>query len=199
MWKELCLEVFDLDSADLEWDRTTYLVLIFFPEGYEHALGMNVSEDGRSYGTSPGIEPLDVHYGRVEATRKRVPEEVLSHRLACVAIAFYQYLRDFGSTWKRLAKPEDRRSFLQRLRAETPSQSDDYGAIQPLHMSAYVKLAWALTILHRVLLKARKSKNLINHLSKAVIPCPVYVLFPRRTRRVRRTIEAYLEKVYRLF
>lgn len=158
-------------------------------------LDMNLCEDGRSCGTSPGIEPLDVHYGRVEATRKRVPEEVLSHRLACVAIAFYQYLCDFGFTWKRLAKTEDRRNFLRMLRAEIPSSTPDFEGIQPLHTSTYVKLAWALTILHRVLLKARKSNNLINHLSKAVIPRPVYILFPRRTRRVRRTIEAYLEKV----
>jgi hypothetical protein len=197
IWRELCLEVFGLDSTHSEWDYTTYLVLDFFPEGYEHAneffKDSEVLEDGRSARVAPGIEPLDVHYGRVEATRKHVAEDVLSHRLACVAIAFYQYLCDFGSTWKHLAKAEDRRSFLRRLRAETPLH--EFEAIQPLYTSTYVKLAWALKILHRVLLKARKSNNLINHLSKAVIPCPVYVLFPRRTRRVRRTIEAYLKKV----
>jgi len=200
MWKELCLEVFDLDSMDSKWDETTYIVLDFFPEGYEHANvnldefgGDEVFEDGRSFRSSPGIGPLDVHYGRIEATRKLVPEDVLSHRLACVAIAFYQYLCNFGSTWKSLAKAEDRRSFLQELQFEIPS--DEYEAVQPLYTSTYVKVAWALTILRRVLLKAKKSNNLINHLSKAVIPCPVDVLFPRRTRSLRRTIEAYLEKV----
>ena len=196
IWKELCLEVFDLDSTDSEWDQTTYFLLEFFPEGYVDAsefVDDEVFVDGGPPWTSPGIEPLDVHYGRVEATRKHVPEDVLSHRLVCVAIAFYQYLCDFGSTWKHLAKPEDRQSFLRRLRAETSL----YGsrAIQPLYISTYVKLVWALRILHRVLLKARKSNNLINYLSKTVIPCPVYVLFPRRTRRVSKTIEAYLEKV----
>jgi hypothetical protein len=196
MWNELCLEVFDLDSTDSEWDGLTYLVLDFAPEGYENAnrvRGDEVSEDGRVAWCSPGIEPLDVHYGRVEATRKLVPEDVLSNRLACVAIAFYQYLCDFGSTWKSLAKPEDRQSFLQELRLEIPS--DEYEAVQPLYTSTYVKVAWAVTILRRVLFKARKSSNLINYLSKAVIPCPVDVLFPRRTRSLRRAIEAYLEKV----
>jgi len=202
MWNELCLEVFDLDSTDSEWDGLTYLVLDYFPEGYEHANvhfyefgGDKVFEDGRSARCSPGIEPLDVHYGRVEATRKLVPEDILSHRLACVAIAFYQYLCDFGSTWKSLAKPEDRQSFLQELRLEIPS--DEYEAVQPLYTSTYVKVAWAVTILRRVLFKARKSSNLINYLSKAVIPCPVDVLFPRRTRSLRRAIDAYLEKVQR--
>jgi hypothetical protein len=203
MWKKLCLEVFQLDSTDSEWDGLTYLVLDFAPEGYEHAnrvRGDEVSEDGRSSRCSPGIEPVDVHYGRVEATRKLVPEEVLFHRLACVAIAFYQYLCDFGSTWKSLAKPEDRQSFLQELRLEQESFELSYASfelydVQPLYSSTYVKVAWALTILHHVLLKARKSSNLINHLSKAVIPRPVDVLFPRDTRSLRRAIEAYLEKV----
>jgi len=199
MWEELCLEVFDLDSTDSEWDKTTYLVLDFFPEGYEHANefgGDQVFENGRIAECSPGIEPLDVHYGRVEATRKLVPEDILSDRLACVAIAFYQYLCDFGSTWGSLAKPEDRRSFLQELRFEIPSKEDE--AVQPLYTSTYVKVAWALTILRCVLSKAKKSNNLINHLSKAVIPCPVDVLFPRRARGLRKTIEAYLEKVQHL-
>ena len=225
LWEELCLEVFGLDFTDSDWDLRSYIVLGFYPEGYERAnkegSGEEVREDGRRFGTSPGIEPLDVHYGRVEATRRCVPEDVLSHRLSCVAIAFYQYLCDFGSAWKKLAKPEGlhivarksvhrpwltsrrtgrnlgRRSFLRRLQGETPSQG--YKALQPTHISTYVKLAWTLKILHQILFMARKSNDLINHLSKAVIPYPVYILFPRHTRRVRRTMEAYLEKVYCLF
>ena len=220
LWNVLCCEVFGLDFTDSEWDLGNYIVLGFFPEGYEHAKENGVEEiheDGRGPRTSPGIEPLDVHYGRVEATRKCVPEDVLSHRLSYVAMAFYQYVCDFGSSWKKLANPEGRdimarksmhrpwltsrrtgrnfgrRSFLRRLRGEMSSYG--YGALQPPHISTYVKLAWALKILHHVLFMARKSNDLINYLSKAVIPYPVYILFPRHTRRVRRTIEAYLEKV----
>lgn len=163
-----------------KWDRDTYHVLEFFSEHaikVHHLNGNEVHKGRRGIRTSPGIELLDVHYGHVEVTRKCVPEDVLSHRLSCVAITFYQYLCDFSSAWKNLAKPEGlhimarksvhrpwltrqqtgrnlgRQSFLQRLQGEIPPY--EYKALQPPHISAYMKLAWTLKILHCVVLMAK--------------------------------------------
>ena len=52
---------------------------------------------------------------------------------------------------------------------------------------------WTLDLLHHTLQKAMKSEELTRALSKLFIPPLAHILFPRRTKRVRRAVEAYLE------
>ena len=52
-----------------------------------------------------------------------------------------------------------------------------------------------LDILRRILHKARRSNELTRELSKPFIPSSAILLFPLRIKRVRKAVDAYLEKV----
>jgi hypothetical protein len=53
---------------------------------------------------------------------------------------------------------------------------------------------WTLDLLYHTLCKAMKSNELIKELSKPFIPSIAPIFFPRRIKRVRRAVAAYLEK-----
>lgn len=65
-------------------------------------------------------------------------------------------------------------------------------------MEAYRMYMWTLYLLYRTLGKAMKSKDLIKVLSRPFIPSQAYFLFSRRIKRVRKAVDAYLEKVHKL-
>jgi hypothetical protein len=57
---------------------------------------------------------------------------------------------------------------------------------------------WTLDLLYHTLRKAMKSDELIKALSKSFIPSAAHYFFPRRIKRVKKAVDAYLEKVSRV-
>ena len=76
-WKNLCATLFGFNSAELKWDDDYYYRHLTDPTSYKH--------DWASYTPS-------ARYGNFAETKKFVPEPILSHRLANVAISCMQYL-----------------------------------------------------------------------------------------------------------
>jgi hypothetical protein len=65
------------------------------------------------------------------------------------------------------------------------------------HLEQRTLYIWTLDLLYYTLRKAMKYDELTKALSKPFIPPSVVLLFPRRIQRVRKAVEAYLEKVSR--
>jgi hypothetical protein len=65
------------------------------------------------------------------------------------------------------------------------------------HLEQRTLYIWTLDLLYYTLRKAMKYDELTKALSKPFIPPSVVLLFPRRIQRVRKAVEAYLEKVRR--
>ena len=63
------------------------------------------------------------------------------------------------------------------------------------HLEQCTLYIWTLDLLYYTLLKAMKYDELTRALSKPFIPPSVVLLFPRRIQRVRKAVDAYLEKV----
>jgi hypothetical protein len=55
--------------------------------------------------------------------------------------------------------------------------------------------SWTLDLLYYTLGKAMKSDELTRALSKSFIHSPAHLLFPGQIKRVRKAVDAYLEKV----
>jgi hypothetical protein len=84
--------------------------------------------------------------------------------------------------------PQSLRGSRQMLYYEVINSEDFY---QKKHMF-YI---WTLDLLYHTVQKAMKSDVLINALSKSFIPLAAHILFPRRVKRVRKAVDAYLKKV----
>jgi len=65
------------------------------------------------------------------------------------------------------------------------------------HLEQRTLYIWTLDLLYYTLRKAMKFDELTRALSKPFIPSSAVPLFPRRIQRVRKAVEAYLEKVSR--
>ena len=65
------------------------------------------------------------------------------------------------------------------------------------HLEHRILYIWTLDLLYYTLRKAMKYDELTRALSKPFVPPSVVLLFPRRIQRVRKAVEAYLEKVSR--
>ena len=63
------------------------------------------------------------------------------------------------------------------------------------YLERHTLYIWTLDLLYYTLRKAMKFDELTRALSKPFIPPSVVLLFPRRIQRVRKVVEAYLEKV----
>jgi hypothetical protein len=203
-FEQLCVALFGFDSTDIAWDRMHYRLM----------------------------RPLFIDNpicGHIAETKSVVPEPILSHRLARVAISCIQScqhlfhrganaqdqllpwaIKSKHSPWllrQRMRVTSRRRyesniilahtySFprsLLRLRQTLYSekiQSEKYGSPDKLYV-------WTLNILYITLRKARKSDELTRTLSKFVIPLSASILFPRRIKKVRKAINAYLDKASR--
>ena len=83
-WKYFCATLFGFNSAELKWDNDYCLDLLIDPTSYKH--------NWANYAPSP-------MYGHFAETKRFVPEPVLSHRLAIVAISCMRYLHrlDFNT------------------------------------------------------------------------------------------------------
>ena len=162
---------------------------------------------------------------RVVLTQSLVPDPILSHRLANVAISCMQYLHrlDFDTlqTWnkfptswatrsKQLPWLWRRRMRVTLMRPRRPIWDHDghkCSSSQKLRsrkiiysgtiQSHHIFYTWTLDLLYRTLRKAKKSDMLTTALSKPFIPSPAPILFPRRVKRVRKAAAAYLKKVSR--
>ena len=73
-WRKFCASLFGFNSAELKWDDVFYRYLID-PTSYKHDRACT-----------------RVSYGKVAETKRFIPEPILSHRLAYVAISCIQYL-----------------------------------------------------------------------------------------------------------
>jgi len=64
------------------------------------------------------------------------------------------------------------------------------------NLEKHIFYIWTLDLLYHTLQKAKamKSDELTNALSKSFIPLAAHILFPRRIKRVRKAVNAYLEK-----
>ena len=154
-------------------------------------------------------------------TKKVVPEPILSHRLANVAILCMQYLHRWDSNtpptrdhflarklkqspwlWRRRMRvtPIGRRQRIWNLRLSLQDrQVFDYKTIQSEYFcqEQLIFYTWTLDLLYNTLRKAMKSDELTRALSKPFIPSLAPLLFPRRVKRIRKAAAAYLEKVSR--
>ena len=160
-------------------------------------------------------------YGRMH----NIPEPILSYRLACVAISCIRYLhcQDPSTTptqgqlvaW---AMKSGRSPWLWRQRMQVISmacrQNDGSKRSYPwsfqrscqilqsegihselFHLEQCTLYIWTLDLLYYTFRKAMKFDELTRALSKPFIPPSVVLLFPRRIQRVRKAVDAYLEKV----
>ena len=212
-WKRFCATLFGFNSAEFKWDDDYYGYLI----------------DPTFYKLDWACTTPSASYGHFAETKRFVPEPILSHRLANVAISCMQYLHrlDFKSLptqnhflvswatrskqlpwlWRRRMRVTSMRrrrpiwnhdghksSFPQKLRRSR--QMFSFETIQ-LHQEQRIFYTWTLDLLYHTLFKAMKSDVLIRALSKPFIPPLAPILFPRRVKRVRKAVEAYLEKVSR--
>ena len=82
-WDKLCAALFGLDDAELKWDN--------------HHQGDQLMRNPTEYKDVSG--PARAIYGDLAETKKLIPEPILSHRLAHVAISCMQYLHcwDFNT------------------------------------------------------------------------------------------------------
>ena len=161
-----------------------------------------------------------------ERTRN-IPEPILSYRLARVAISCIRYLhrQDPSTTptqgqlvaW---AMKSGRSPWLwsQRMRVISMARRQNDGPKRSFprsfqrscqilqskgihselfHLEQCTLYIWTLDLLYYTLLKAMKYDELTRALSKPFIPPSVILLFPRRIQRVKKAVEAYLEKVSR--
>jgi len=76
-WDRLCATLFGFNQAEIEWDKSKDWGLMHDPTNYR------VIQDHSCYG--------DLH-GDLALTKRFIPEPILSHRLAHVAISCMQYL-----------------------------------------------------------------------------------------------------------
>ena len=84
IWKNLCSTLFGFNSAELKWDKDYCFGQLINPTSYK----LNWARSNPS--------AIDGHFAE---TKRVVPEPILSHRLANVAISCMQYLRrlDFNT------------------------------------------------------------------------------------------------------
>ena len=167
-------------------------------------------------------------------TKRPVPEPIVSHRLAHVAISCMRYLhhrdpntsltQDHFRVWAMKSKRSPwlwrQRMRLTSIRRRPPTR--DYGgpkypfaqslrrSLQILYSKGilsedfdgyqeqHIFYIWTLDLLYHTLRKAMKSDELIKALSKPFIPPVAHIIFPRRIKRVRKAVDAYLEKVSRI-
>jgi len=206
-WHKLCITLFGFNSAETHWDRENYH-LLRAPTEYKSAR-----------------VPLGTMYGHITETRRVLPDPILSHRLAHVAILCMRYLHrccnpNTSQTYDHLHKwaVKSRQSpwlWRQRMRITLMGQSPTcYRPVTCLSLQQshhiffsetiqsekfyklqYTFYIWTLDLLYHTLHKAMKSDKLIKELSKSFIPSSAPLIFPRRIRRVQNAINAYLEKV----
>jgi hypothetical protein len=161
-------------------------------------------------------------YGHFAETIKFVPEPILSHRLANVAISCMQYLHRWDSNtlptrdhflaswatklkhspwlWRRRMRVTSmgRRQRIWNLRLSRQDRQVFYSeTIQSKYFCQKQRIfyTWTLDLLYHTLRKAMKSDELTRALSKPFIPSLAPLLFPRRVKRVEKAAAAYLEKV----
>ena len=168
-------------------------------------------------------------YGDLVETKRFVPEPILSHRIANLAILCMRFLnrgdgdtpiiRNFLHFWATQLKYSPwlwrRRMRVTSMGCQLPTGVHDgpkYSfplslrrSMQAFHLAAhksedvyqeqYIFYGWTLNLLYHTLLKAMKSDELVKALSKSFIPPVAYLLFPRRIRRIRKAVDAYLTKV----
>ena len=148
-------------------------------------------------------------------TESLVPEPILSHRLANVAILCMQYLHrlnfdtlqtrnKFLESWatrsKQLPWLWRRRMRVTLMRPRRPIwDHDGHKGSSPrkLRQPRRIFYAWTLDLLYHTLRIALKSDMLTTALSKPFIPSLAPILFPRRVKRIRKAAAAYFEKVSR--
>jgi hypothetical protein len=86
-WKRICAKLFRFNSIELDWDDQFTWV----------DNGFMCMVDPTSYQPSWCCSPPSANYGHFAETKRFLPEPVLSHRLANVAISCIQYLHRWDS------------------------------------------------------------------------------------------------------
>jgi hypothetical protein len=215
-WKRLCGALFGLNGGELEFELNEEAYII--PDPTEYAERRNYHMERREKRV----------YGDLVETKRFVPEPILSHRIANLAILCMRYLNrgnkdtpTIGNFLHFWATQSQHSPWLWRRRLRVTSMGYQqptgvYGpkysfpqslrrSMQGFHLAAhksedvyqeqYIFYGWTLNLLYHTLLKATKSDELVKALSKSFIPPVAYLLFPRRIRRVRKAVDAYLAKV----
>ena len=207
-WQSFCYTLFEFNPDDICWDNAKYQLTCPLTT-YE--------ENGHPFGAI---------YGNITETKRLVPEPVLSHRLAHVAISCMHYLCRRDPTQNHLlawAKKSKQSPWLWRHRLEGISARRGYcwsgewvlwsfpQSLHRLRQALYatriqsekfyqlqhIFYIWALDLLYHTLSKAMKSDELVKALSKSFIPSSAALLFPRRVKRVREMVNEYLGRVSR--
>ena len=210
-FEQLCVILFGFDSTDITWDRIHYRLMPGLDEDILFA--------------APSL--LGPIYRYIAETKRLAPEPILSLRYARVAISCIQYLFRRGantqeqllawaakskqSPWLRRQRmrftatrrheeniifgctysfPQSLRRLLQILYPEKIQSKEFYWVQRKFY-------PWTLNLFYLTLHKSRKSDELIRALSKSFIPLSASIFFPRRIKRVRKAIDAYLHKVSR--
>jgi hypothetical protein len=90
-----------------------------------------------------------------------------------------------------------KRSFPQSFRRSCPILHSKGIHSELFHLEQRTLYIWTLDLLYYTLREAMKFDELTRALSKPFIPQSMVILFPRRIQRVKKAVEAYLEKVSR--
>jgi len=208
-WERLCAKLFGFNETEIDMDDNG---LLCDPTLYD--------------GTRKrGFGLVRTRYGPLDETKRCIPEPILSHRLACIALSCMQYLHRQDSNNHLLAAWATKSKRLpwlwrQRIRVTSTRRRQSmqdcdvpkYSCSQSLRRShqmlysegiqsekfyqeRHIFYIWTLDLLYHTLRAAMKSDELTKALSKPFIPSVACILFPRRIKRVQKAVSAYLEKV----
>jgi hypothetical protein len=193
------------NSTDITWDSMHYRLM----------------RDPHNIHNLPSI------LGPICGTQRLILEPILSHHLVRVAISCMQYLshgrlntqdhllawaiKSKQSPWlwrQRIRVTSTRRHGLNTIFEHPYSFPQSLRRLRQILYSEKVQsekfcweqhkfYRWTLNILYLTLRKAKKSDELTRAISKLSIPLSASILFPRQIKRVRKAIDAYLDKVSR--
>jgi len=180
-WKFFCATLFKLNSEEFKmFQGGRYYSNLFDPFKYDWDDRLSI--DAKSF----------------------VPEPILSHQLANVAISCMQYLhrwdsntpptRDhFLASWATKSK-QSPWLWRRRMRLTSMARRQRIWNLRLSNQKQRICYTWALDLLYHTLRKALKSDELTRALSRPFIPSHAPLLFPRRVKRVRKAAAAYLKK-----
>jgi len=205
-WARLCAKLFGFNEEEINMD-------------YNRQFFRNPTTYTEGDGSSEAVWSMSRLFYE---TRRLIPEPILSHRIACIALSCMQYLhqqdhnnppmqenhlaawatksKQLPWLWRqrmRITSIGCRRptSLPQSLRQSHQMLYSEGIQSQDFYQKQHIFYIWTLDLLYHTLCKAMKSDRLTKALSKPFIPSAAYYFFPRRIKQVQKAVGAYLKKV----
>jgi hypothetical protein len=211
-FERLCVTLFGFNSTDINWDRMNYR-LMCYPHHISTTPSILAPICGHTAETKTLIlEPiLSHHLARVAISCI----QYLSHGRMNThdhLLAWAMKSKQSPWLWRQWMRVTSRRRHEPNVMLGRPYYPFPQSLRRSRQILYFEKIQtegfrfyrmqrkfylWTLNLLYLTLRKARKSDELTRALSKLFIPLSASLLFPRQIKRVRRAIDAYLDKVSR--